>query len=177
CSPMTDAASSGAAVSSIAGASKVASGTLGSQSWTLWSKHGESGSAALEDAGVILDGHAYGICPGAPNPAEFELIDPPGGGNGVVIGVIGYKGDATVKLSVATGGFSTGALYSGNTIPANGTGFFIGTLPKSACDYPSLELSVKAHRNQSQHVLGFGTCSPGKLVALAGGHGSWSTNP
>ena len=61
-----------------------------------------NGSAALEDAGVILDGHEYGICPGAPNPAEFELIDPPGGGNGIVIGVSGYDGSAKVKLSVGT---------------------------------------------------------------------------
>ena len=66
CSPATNPSTSGQAATSIAGASQVASGTIAGESWSLWSKHGEHGSAALEDAGVILNGHAYGICPGAP---------------------------------------------------------------------------------------------------------------
>jgi len=175
CSPMTDAATSGQATTSIAGASQVASGTIDGHSWTLWSKHGETGSAALEDAGVILDGHAYGLCPGFPNPAELELVDPAGGGNGIVIGVSGYDGGATAQVYAGTPNtFNTGTLlYAGHTISANGTGFFIGQLPKSACDYNSLELNVKASSTGSQHNLEFGSCSPGKLVAITGSMGAW----
>jgi hypothetical protein len=175
CSPMTDAATSGQAAASIPGASQVATGTIDGQSWSLWSKQGQKGSAALEDAGVILDGHAYGICPGAPNPAEFELIDPPSGGNGIVIGVSGYDGAADVKLSVGTPrSFAAGTLlYSGHTVSADGTGFFIAQLPKSACDYSWLELNVKARRGASQHLLGFDSCTTGKLARITGGQGAW----
>jgi hypothetical protein len=176
CSPRTDAATSGQAEASILDASQVATGTIDGQSWSLWSKQGQTGSAALEDAGVILDGHVYGICPGAPNPAEFELIDPPTGGNGIVIGVSGYDGDANVKLSAGTPrSLAAGALlYSGHTVSANGTGFFIAQLPRSACDYSWLELNVKARRGASQHVLGFDSCSTGKLTTITGGEGAWS---
>ena len=178
CSPATDAASSGSVANSVAGASEVASGTIDGQGWSLWSKNGESGSAALEDAGVILDGHAYGLCPGLPNPAELELIDPSSGGSGIVIGVSGYDGAATAKVFVGTPNtFNTGTLlYSGHTVAADGTGFFIGQLSKSACDYSSLELSVKAGASASQHNLEFGSCNPGKLVPIAGSTGEWSAS-
>jgi hypothetical protein len=176
CSPATSPSSSGQALTSIVGARRVASGMVAGQSWSLWSKHGEQGSAALEDAGVILNGRAYGICPGVPNPAEFELIDPSTGGRGIVVGVSGYTGSATIKLSVGNAGsFAAGALlYSGHTISANGTGFFIAQLPKSACDYSWLELSVHASHGTSQHLLGFGSCSRGKLSPINGGQGAWS---
>jgi hypothetical protein len=176
CSPPTDAATSGGAANTIAGASEVASGTIEGQRWSLWSKKGEKGSAALEDAGVILDGRAYGLCPGAPNPAEFELIDPSSGGGGIVIGVSGYHGAATAKVFLGTrDSFNTGTLlYSGHTVSADGTGFFIGQLPKSACDYSSLQLSVKARSGASQHNLDFGSCHTDKLVPITGGMGEWS---
>lgn len=176
CSSPTHASSSGSAASSIAGASKVASGTLDGQSWTLWSKHGQTGSAALEDAGVIFGGHAYGLCPAFPNPAELELLDPSSGGRGIVIGVSGYRGVASAKVFVGTPNtFKAGTLlYSGHTISADGTGFFIGQLPKSACDYSSLELNVKAGSSASQHNLEFSSCHPGKLVAIVGSMGAWS---
>jgi hypothetical protein len=176
CSPRTDEATSGTAQSSVADASEVASGTIDGQNWSLWSKHGEHGSAALEDAGVILDGHSYGICPGAPNPAEFELIDPASGGNAVVIGVSGYDGPANVRLSEGTANsFTPGPLlYSGHTVSADGTGFFIAQLPKSACDYDWLELNIAAGHGHSQHLLGFGSCSAGKLSPITGGQGAWS---
>jgi hypothetical protein len=178
CSPPTDAATSGSVANSIAGASEVASGTIDGQSWTLWSKNGETGSAALEDAGVILDGHAYGLCPGFPNPAELELIDPSSGGSGIVIGVSGYHGAANAKVFVGTPNtFNTGTLlYSGHTVSADGTGFFIGELPKPACDYSSLELGVKAGSSGSQHNLEFGSCNPGKLVTITGSMGQWSAS-
>jgi hypothetical protein len=178
CSRPTDAATSGSVANSVAGASEVASGTIDDQRWTLWSKNGDTGSAALEDAGVILDGHAYGLCPGFPNPAELELIDPSSGRSGIVIGVSGYNGAATAKVFAGTPNtFNTGTLlYSGHTVSADGTDFFIGQLSKSACDYSSLELNVKAGSSASQHNLEFGFCHPGKLVTITGSMGEWSAS-
>jgi hypothetical protein len=175
CSRRTDAATSGSAANGIAGASEVASGTIHGHNWSLWSKNGEAGSAALEDAGVILDAHAYGLCPGFANPAELELIDPASGDGGIVIGVSGYPGAANVNVYVGTSGtFNTGTLlYGGHTIRTDGTGFFIGQLPKSACAYSSLELNVKTASGDSNHNLGFGACHPGKLTAITGSMGAW----
>jgi hypothetical protein len=179
CSPPTDPASSGASVTSIADATKVTSGTIDGLSWSLWSKRGEHGSAGLEDAGVILDGHGFGICPGVPNPAEFELLEPPGGGNGIVIGVSGYLGSATAEVyTSAPNTFTAGALlYHGETVAADGTGFFIGELPKPACAYDALLLKIRATNGNSEHNLGFGSCQRGRLSAIDGGQGSWSIRP
>ena len=56
----------------------------------------------------------------------------------------------------------------------HGVSFFIGTLPKSACDYPSLELNAAAEAGSSQHNLGFGRCVAGKLVAITDSMGEWT---
>jgi hypothetical protein len=176
CSPPTDPASSGASATSVPDATRVTSGTVDGLSWSLWSKRGEHGSAGLENAGVILDGHAFGICPGAPNPAEFELLDPPGGGNGIVIGVSGYLGSATGEVyATSPDSFTAGALlYRSKTVDADGTGFFIGELPKSACSYQALLLKIDAKNGDSEHDLSFGSCQRGRLSTIDGGEGSWS---
>ena len=57
----------------------------------------------------------------------------------------------------------------------HGVSFFIGTLPKSACAYPSLELNAAAKQESSQHNLGFGRCVTGKLVPITASQGIWST--
>lgn len=89
-------------------ATQVASGTTDGHSWSLWSANGESGASALEDGGLVLDGHEFGICPGYPNPAELEMLNVDS--QAIVYGVIGYPGLATLNLSVGTiGSFATGA--------------------------------------------------------------------
>jgi hypothetical protein len=79
-------------------ASQVASGTIDNHSWSLWSKHGQSGANGLETGGIVFDGTAHGRCPGFPNPAEMELLDPSGGGHGLAYGVVGYPGAAKIDI-------------------------------------------------------------------------------
>jgi hypothetical protein len=155
---------------------QMAAGTIEGQHWTVWSKRGEKGSAVLEDAGLVLDGKAYGLCPGFPNPAELEMINPGKRADGILFGVGGYHCPATIKVSKGTlNTFDDGRLLLAQTARLiDGTSFFIGKLPASACSYRSLELDVKAGHNSSQHNLGFGTCAPGKLVAITDSMGSWS---
>ena len=62
-------ASGGPAPALTSTASEVASGTAGGQGWTLWSKKGQKGAQGIEDGGLVLNGRAYGLCPGYPNPA------------------------------------------------------------------------------------------------------------
>jgi hypothetical protein len=50
----------------------------------------------------------------------------------------------------------------------------IGTLPRSACDYPSLELNSAAKDGSSQHNLGFGSCTAGRLVPITESQGEWT---
>jgi hypothetical protein len=53
--------------------------------------------------------------------------------------------------------------------------FFIGALPKSACDYPAVELNATAKQGgSSQHNLGFGSCVAGKLVQITYSQGEWT---
>lgn len=159
CDPPTSSASSGVSAGEIIStASQVASGTIdGHHPWSLWAKHGEKGSAALEDAGLALDSRAYGLCPGFPSPAELEIVNPGAGSNGIVFGVVGYNGAATIKVSVGTlNTFSAGKLrLSQPGQPVDGTTFSLGELPPSACSYPSSELDVQAGHSSSQHNLGF----------------------
>ena len=174
CSPATVASASGSPASALTStATEVASGTTGGQAWTLWSKKGKTGAQGIEDGGLVIGGRAYGLCPGYPNPAELELADT--SGHGLVYGVIGYPGLAKVWLYKST----TGTFDTGKALPApqvrvvDGVSFFIGTLPQSACDYPSLELNATSRGVSAEHNLGFGTCNAGQLVWITASQGIW----
>jgi hypothetical protein len=177
CFPQTSAATSGGPAATLTGkATEVAHGTVAGHSWSLWSARGQSGANGLEDGGLVLDGRAYGLCPGFPNPAELELADV--GATGIVYGVIGYPGLAKVNLYTSTAGtFDRGTLLPAPEVTlTRGVSFFIGTLPKPACDYPSLELNAAAKEGSSQHNLGFGRCVTGKLVEITFSQGAWTVH-
>jgi hypothetical protein len=175
CSPVTSAAASGGpAVKLTAHATEVASGTTAGHAWSLWSANGQKGANGLEDGGLVIDGHAYGLCPGFPNPGELEMADL--GSTAIVYGVIGYPGRATVHLYTG----SSQSFAPGQALPApsvqvvDGVSFFIGTLPRSACDYRWLELNSAVGKQASQHNLGFGSCQAGQLVPITSSMGQWS---
>ena len=144
--------------------------------WSLWSARGQSGANGLEDGGLVLDGRAYGLCPGFPNPAELEVADV---GTGIVYGVIGYPGVAKVDLYQSTAGtFDRGPrLPAPSVTVVRGVSFFIGVLPKSACDYRSLELNSTSPGVSAEHNLGFGHCTAGHLVPITASQGIWQLKP
>jgi hypothetical protein len=179
CSAATVASASGGPASALTStATEVASGSAGGRAWTLWSNKRESGAQGIEDGGLVVDGRAYGLCPGYPNPAELELADV-AGGHGLVYGVIGYPGLAKVRLYKST----TSTFDTGEKLPApavrvvDGVSFFIGTLPQSACSYPSLELNSTSPGVSAEHNLGFGACTAGQLVPITESQGSWQLPP
>jgi hypothetical protein len=57
-----------------------------------------------------------------------------------------------------------------------GMSFFIGTLPESACAYPSLELNAAAQEGSSQHNFGFADCVAGQLVEITASQGVWTVS-
>ncbi len=146
-----------------------ARGSLDGHTFSLLAKRGENGFRAIEDGRLVLDGKAYGMCPGFANPAEFSLIDT--GVHGIAYGYIASPGDYRISL------------HLGPSIPAPltrhvlGGTLFIQALPKSACSYHSLTLTAQASSGSRyahfQHFLSFGRCTPGQLVALTGGQGGW----
>jgi hypothetical protein len=178
CSPTTDPSSSGGPSGAITSTdSEVAHGTVAGLDWSLWSAKGQSGAEGIEDGGLVLDGRAYGLCPGYPNPAELELINL--GPEGIVAGVVGYPGLATVDLSES----NVGTFDVGQTLPSpsvqvvDGVSFFIGALPTSACDYGSLELNTTSPGVSAEHNVGFGTCAPNELAPISESQGIWQLSP
>ena len=178
CGPATTAGS-GSASLLMASATEVAAGTIEGLSWSLWSKTGQHGADGLEDGGLVVSGTAYGLCPGYPNPAELELLDPGAGQNGIVYGVVGYPGSAKVDIYASkVGTFDRGNLLaSPATKVVNGVAFFIAALPASACSYRALELNTTSARDSAEHNLGFGGCTPGELVPITASQGIWQLPP
>ena len=163
----------------MASATEVASGTIEGLSWSLWSKTGQHGADGLEDGGLVVNGTAYGLCPGYPNPAELEMLDPGAGEDGIVYGVVGYPGSAKVDIYASkVGTFDRGKLLiSPATQVVNGVAFFIGALPNTACSYPALELNTTSAHDSAEHNLGFGSCTPDELVPITASQGIWQTPP
>jgi DNA-binding beta-propeller fold protein YncE len=174
CTPTIGPMASGAAASTVSPSWPVAaSGSIEGMSWSLRTASGQSGANAIENGALILNGRAYGLCPGFPNPAELQLVD--AGANGIVVGVVGYPDKATVQLSESTAGtFATGtSLPVPDVQVVQGVSFFIGSLPQSACDYPSIELNATAAGVSTQHNLGFGTCVANQIVPITESQGEW----
>ena len=155
----------------------MASGSTDGQHWSVWSKNGQSGATGLEDGGVVVDGVAHGLCPGFPNPAEMEMLEPSGGGDGIAYGVIGYAGTAKVAIYSDTfGSFATTKLVGSTTAQkVNGVGFFITSLSESACDVPGVEMNTASSNYAAEHNLAFSTsdCKDGQLVPISDSQGIW----
>ena len=196
CSPTTDAATSGGSPQALMRSGReVASGSIEGKVWTLWSAHDQSGAAGLEDGGLVLDGHEYGLCPGYPNPSETEMIDT--GADAVIYGVVDYPGLAKVQISTgALNSFAVGkVLPSPHVSVVDGVSFYIGTLPHSSCSYSYFEINTTSPSYSAQHNIGFGengagqgysitnnpgntgACVTGKLDPLSYSEGVWQLPP
>jgi hypothetical protein len=114
----------------------------------------------------VLSGLWYGMCPGAPNPAEFEMID--SSPEGIVYGYVANPGAYAISLA-----HSGQSLPHANIQQVNGGTFFVDPFTQSACSYPSLDLTASTSSETDQHHFDFGACNPGQLVEETGGYGSW----
>jgi hypothetical protein len=166
CNQQPTSASSGKPAGPLTRSSvQVASGSIAGQAWSLWAAKGLSGVGGVENGGLVFGGRWYGLCPGAPNPAEFELLD--AGAHGLAYGFVANPGRYSIT-------FSPGRALSAPQIRrVRGGTFFIGQLAKSACAYPSLTLYARARPVTDMHQFNFGACRANQLVAIQGGQGSW----
>jgi len=167
CNPQATGSQSGQPASQLTSdETEVTSGTVGGRSWSLWVANDESGVTAIEQGGFVLGNLWYGMCPGTPNPAEFEMID--ASPDGVVYGYVANPGGYAISL--ASSGQS---LPTASTQQVDGGTFFVDLLSQSACSYPSLDLTATTSGVTDQHHFDFGTCTAGQLVEETGSYGSW----
>jgi hypothetical protein len=160
--------SGGPAAPHIARDVKVAAGTIGGQAWGLWSQKGSHGVDGIKNGGLVLSGRWYGLCPLALNPASFELID--AGSAGVVYGFVASPGDYAIGL---TGRTARQRVPKPAVYRVQGGTFFIGLLPRSACDYLSMTLDAIRSGQTDSQTLDFRGCLSGHLVEVRSGSGSW----
>ena len=140
----TAATSAGTAASTAPATGPVAaSGTVEGMSWSLRRARAvRAGPTPSRTAHSSSTDSAYGLCPGlseSRRTAAASMLVP----TGVVAGVVGYPGKATVQreLRARSGTFDVGTAAPSPAVQVvQGVSFFIGALPESACDYPSLEL-------------------------------------
>jgi YVTN family beta-propeller protein len=144
---------------------RVASGSIAGQVWSLWAAKGSSGVSGVENGGLVFGGRWYGLCPGAPNPAEFELLN--AGARGLTYGYVGNPGHYGITF---TPGKEVSALQVRRVM---GGTFFIGQLARSACVYSSLTLYARTRSVTDMHQLDFGGCRANHLATIQGGQGSW----
>jgi YVTN family beta-propeller protein len=161
----TTSESGGRAAARTATETRVARGLVAGTPWSLWSASKGGGVDGIENGGLVLGGRWYGMCPGPPNPAEFELLST--GRDGIVFGYVANPGDYKVTLSGAPD------LRLPRTYRIDGGTFFIGVLPRSACAYRALQLTASTRSVTDLHHLGFGSCRPNQLVAITESNGSW----
>jgi YVTN family beta-propeller protein len=168
CGPMVTAASSGQPAGRFTGsATELASGSVAGQSWSVWAKKGMSEPRALEDGGVVMNGRWYGLCAGPPNLFETELADV--GQTGIDYGYVAFGGKAQVELAAGTH-----LLPAPQVVQLKDASFFIGALPKSACDYRELLTHARSKDGSSMHQLGFGKCELGQVAQITGSDGEWT---
>ena len=143
---------------------RVAAGTVGGARWSLWSSKAARGVTGIEQGGLVLNGRWYGMCPGAPNPAEFELVD--ACRTGIIYGYVANPGDYRIRLSAS--------IPAPQVLRVQGGTFFIGLTPRSACDYKTITLNAVSSSVDDMHQFDYGgSCRANGLVGISAGQGAW----
>jgi YVTN family beta-propeller protein len=165
CSPGPTQSDSGRSAAAMTRSSvRVATGTAGGVPWSLWASRGSPGVISVEQGGLVVNGRWYGMCPGAPNPAEFELLN--AGSVGLIYGYVANPGAYKIHLSAS--------IPAPQVFRVRGGTFFIGTLPRSACDYSTVVLNAVTLGVDDMHTFNFSQpCRVNQLVTTSGGFGSW----
>ncbi len=175
CDPRATRLDSGSPAGALTAADvRVASGTIGGQSWSLWSRKGAHGIDGLKNGGLVLSGRWYGLCSFGSDAASLELINT--GRTGVVYGLVASPADHQLRLAGRTFHSIRRPLPTPTFRPVQGGVFVIGQLPSSACDYRSLTLYPAGRiRYVSYQIVLGGNCAAGRLVGItsSGADGGW----
>jgi hypothetical protein len=178
CNPSATLQDSGSPVGGLTSADlKVASGSVGGQPWSLWSRKGVRGIDGVKSGGLVVSGRWYGLCStyGGNGPASLELIN--AGGSGVVYGLVVSPADHDLQLAGRADHGVRQPLPTPAFSSVQGGTFLIGLLPKSACEYRTVTVypAGKIRYVSYQVVLG-SSCAAGHLVSISGSgsDGAWA---
>jgi DNA-binding beta-propeller fold protein YncE len=173
CDPEIAAYQSGQPAASFMRSSvRVAAGTTGGETWSVWARKGVFDPNGIEQGGLVLGGRWYALCSAplsAGADASIEMIDTPG--HGTVYGYVQHTGHVSITLA------APGPLPHPTSVPLRGTTFFIETLPRPACTYPTLTLHGRAPGWGGVTSLTLGTCEPHRLVDIPSNQGTWGFRP
>ena len=157
---------------------RVASGTVGGQPWSLWSRKGAHGIDGVKDGGLVLSGRWYGLCSslGGVGPASLELIN--ASPDGVIYGLVASPYNHQLQLAGRADYGGRQPLPAPTFRSVQGGTFLIGLLPDSACDYRTLTVypAGKIRYVSYQIVLG-SSCAADQLVGISGSgaDGAWAS--
>lgn len=91
CSPKATTSDSGSQAATRTGTeTQAVRGLVAGRSWSLWAAGKRGEVDGIENGGLVFGGRWYGMCPGSPNPAEFELLST--GHDGIVFGYVANPG-------------------------------------------------------------------------------------
>ena len=157
---------------------RVASGTVGGQPWSLWSRKGAHGIDGVKDGGLVLSGRWYGLCSfyGGGGPASLELIN--AGSNGVIYGLVASPYNHQLQLAGRADYGGRQPLAAPTFRSVQGGTFLIGLLPDSACDYRTLTVYPAGKiRYVSYQIVLDSSCAAGQLVGMSGSgaDGAWAS--
>lgn len=161
------------------GSVRVAAGSVDGMPWSLWAKKGAAAPYGIEQGGLVLGGHWYGLCAqpflGGQSSAfpanELALIGTRS--RGVAYGFVQDRRRVRISLSSGTG------TWSPSTVRMKGLTFYISRLPRPACSYQTMtaHFAVRKPLSSGHATVNIGACAPGWLVVQRGGGGSWGPGP
>jgi DNA-binding beta-propeller fold protein YncE len=148
---------------------RVASGTAGTQAWSLWARKGVVDPYGIEQGGLVLNGRWYPLCSGelsAGPDGDFDLVD--AGAHGIVYGYIQHPTKVTIRLG------NHSPRWTPQSVQLPGTTFFILQLPRSACAYHGLAVNAWQGKHWGGYAnASYSTCLPGKIVSATVSRATW----
>jgi hypothetical protein len=148
---------------------RVASGTAGTQAWSLWARKGVVDPYGIEQGGLVLNGRWYPLCRrelSAGPDGDLALAD--AGAHGIVYGYIQHPTKVTIRLG------SHSPRWTPQSVQLPGTTFFIFQLPRSACAYHGLAVNAWQGKHWGGYSnASYGTCLPNQIVSTTAGWATW----
>jgi DNA-binding beta-propeller fold protein YncE len=148
---------------------RVASGTAGTQAWSLWARKGVVAPYGIEQGGLVLNGRWYPLCRrelSAGPDGDFDLVD--AGAHGIVYGYIQHPTTVTIRLG------NHAPRWTPQSVQLPGTTFFIFQLPRSACAYRGLAVNAWQGKHWGGYSnASFGTCLPSQIVQTGAERSTW----
>ncbi|MGE5132579.1 MAG: YncE family protein [Gemmatimonadota bacterium] len=151
---------------------RVAAGSAGGLTWSVWARKGGIRPYSIEQGGLVLNGRWYPLCdaPLSAGPgSNIQVADI--AARGVAYGFIQHPQQVAITLRA-----QGRPLPPPSAVQLPGTTFFISRLPRSACAYRTMTLHAHAVTGPvwtgTTHLT-LGPCAAQRPSYVLGTSGSW----